>query len=204
MKQIVIQDALRSNPIFTVLDIGCGDVCWFADNVIPQNVTYLGVDISDEIIAQNRRRFATLTFEHLDVFDGSRLPFADLVLCFDVLIHQQTKDSFSILLSRLLAAARLGALVSYLNASRRTVQLCVPESVQEKENDFSDMYSSLAFEPAPVFFHGELAAAVRELSLVSECRAVAQYRRQSIYAISKVSASGPTLRTSLSSSSFGA
>lgn len=71
----------------TLLDASCGDFFWMSQ-VELGDVRYTGVDIVEEMIAENERRHgaATRRFLCLDVTRGA-LPRADLVLCRDCLVH---------------------------------------------------------------------------------------------------------------------
>lgn len=79
---------LRRFDIRSILDAGCGDFHWMRE--IPlDGVTYAGVDVVDEVIAHNRRRYQDpprRVFERMDVARDD-LPDADLVLCRDCLVH---------------------------------------------------------------------------------------------------------------------
>ena len=71
--------------IESVLDIPCGDYNWmqFVDN---RSVDYIGADIVEDLIVENRKKFPNVNFQHLDLA-SSQLPKVDLVIARDVLVH---------------------------------------------------------------------------------------------------------------------
>ena len=89
-----------------VLDVGCGDCEVLSD--VELAASYLGVDISSSIIARNKRRFSDKAFACLDfaaLVDIQKYR-ADVVLCFEVLIHQHRRGEYVRLVANLVAATR--------------------------------------------------------------------------------------------------
>ena len=82
-----LQQLLSDLRITSILDIPCGDFVWIKELDL-SGVLYTGGDIVAEMIAANRRSYATdhLRFEVLDL-TSSPLPKADLVICRDCLVH---------------------------------------------------------------------------------------------------------------------
>lgn len=83
---------LINYQIGTMLDLPCGDFNWMK-RVDLTRVTYLGADILDDLIADNRRRYEAenIHFETLDLLSDG-LPSVDLILCRDCLIHLSYED----------------------------------------------------------------------------------------------------------------
>ena len=83
--------------IKSVLDAGCGDFNWMKhlDVALAQ---YVGIDVVPEIVAANRRAYAsdTRVFLNLDMTSDG-LPQADLILCRDCLVHFSYEDIFAAL-----------------------------------------------------------------------------------------------------------
>ena len=78
-------------------------------------IRLIGLDISEVAVQTNRWDFPGLEF---DKYDLSRDPLprrVDLVLCFDVLIHQTSREQFTQCLNHLLDGIARHALVSYKN-----------------------------------------------------------------------------------------
>jgi hypothetical protein len=71
----------------TLFDAPCGDWFWM-QHVDLSGITYIGADISGELIAENQSRFTApnLGFRHLDI-TSDPLPQSDLMLCRDCLFH---------------------------------------------------------------------------------------------------------------------
>lgn len=83
---------LKSLNCQTLLDIGCGDFNWM--NRVAFNGRYIGIDIVDHVIDQNRRSFPEANRE-FHVFDATTdpLPKADVILCREVLFHLSFTDA---------------------------------------------------------------------------------------------------------------
>ncbi|MBN2573755.1 MAG: class I SAM-dependent methyltransferase [Deltaproteobacteria bacterium] len=81
-----VERFIRSHHVESVVDAGCGD--WsFSAAIDWGGASYLGVDISPQIVQRLKRRFAreAVAFEVGDATES--LPAADLLLCKDVLQH---------------------------------------------------------------------------------------------------------------------
>jgi hypothetical protein len=91
-----------------VLDWGCGDL-WVASGL--DLAHYTGVDLSHSALDLARSRRPDWEFLHATE-DSDRLKEADVVLCFDVLIHQRSREDFMNLLDRITSLARCRLVVS--------------------------------------------------------------------------------------------
>jgi hypothetical protein len=82
----------RKLGIASLLDLPCGDWTWMAD-VDLTGLRYIGGDLLEEVIEQNRRRHRgpDREFVRLDL-TSSLLPPADLLLCRDCLVHLSFED----------------------------------------------------------------------------------------------------------------
>lgn len=85
---------LKKYDITGLVDIGCGECNWMS-RVFPEIGTYLGIDVVDEIIAKNTKKYATGNIK----FDSQEFPYwmANLystqyqaVLFADMLVHLPT------------------------------------------------------------------------------------------------------------------
>ncbi len=78
---------LRYLKIKSLLDAPCGDFNWM-NEVDLGEVTYIGGDIVEEVVARNRERYARpdRQFQVVDLINDD-LPAADAVMCRDCLIH---------------------------------------------------------------------------------------------------------------------
>ncbi len=81
-----LPELVRVYGVETILDIPCGDFNWMRH--VDLLVRYIGADIVDDLIRQNREAYADdrRAFEVLDL-TRDMLPRADLVLCRDCLFH---------------------------------------------------------------------------------------------------------------------
>ena len=87
----------------TVLDIGCGDIEVTRDLALTG--AYTGIDISPYVIERNRALRPDWEFRQGDFVAMAREEAlqADLVLCFDVLIHQHDRETYRAFLRSLIA-----------------------------------------------------------------------------------------------------
>jgi len=87
----------HAGKIDDVLDVGCGDLSFWEDR---DCFKYLGIDISETIIKQNRSRRPTWQFKA----QGAEVlldAHARIVLCMDVLFHIMDDDAFTRILQNL-------------------------------------------------------------------------------------------------------
>jgi 2-polyprenyl-3-methyl-5-hydroxy-6-metoxy-1,4-benzoquinol methylase len=83
---------LRELHVAVLLDAPCGDFNWMQS--VAENVhSYIGIDIVDELIASNQKRYASnrVQFVCADL-TADTLPKADLILCRDCLVHFSFDD----------------------------------------------------------------------------------------------------------------
>jgi SAM-dependent methyltransferase len=155
LKGELIRSTIESYGITSVLDIGCGDLATLETLDIDH---YVGLDISDVIIERNRTFRPEWQFICADLTGAYQPSPADLVLCFDVLIHQKTRQAYEAVLSKALSAAQRVALISG--------------------------YSHPA-HGSKVFFHEPIAASLERLSPQSTITRVAEYRATDVFRIVK-------------------
>lgn len=149
MKQAWVAAFVAGEPVECMIDFGCGDAEWIASVAMPD---YVGVDASHEVVARNRvrhpgRRFIAADLRHSGV-QGSHS------LCFDVLIHQPTRERYRQLVGAVLASTRRGGLINGFDAEPTLV---------------SDI----------VFYHEPLADTLRHFDVA--LRPVGQYRDTTVY-----------------------
>jgi 2-polyprenyl-3-methyl-5-hydroxy-6-metoxy-1,4-benzoquinol methylase len=123
-----------------LLDVGCGDL-----EITKQlNLSkYTGVDISDEVLIQAEESFQNGEFYH-SVRDKDKITNSDTVLCLDVLIHQQSKESYENLIKLLIEKTNKRLIVSGYRKSPDKSHMCfyyedVVASL-EKENVFKYIF----------------------------------------------------------------
>jgi hypothetical protein len=82
---------LNRHNIKSVLDLPCGDFSWMSTTNIEKEVDYIGADIVEEMISQNRLKYPSVDFRVLDL-TTDRLPKVDLLFCRDCLLHLSLED----------------------------------------------------------------------------------------------------------------
>ena len=78
----------------SILDLGCGDFTWMSQIILKQR--YIGADIVEAVIEENRRKFPNHEFLHLDG-SADNIPSTDAVLCREVLFHLSLADIHRVL-----------------------------------------------------------------------------------------------------------
>jgi len=87
-----LPELFKKFEIKSILDLPCGDYNWMK-TVDLSGIDYIGGDLVPEIIKDNRIKYPEVNFIELDLIDGE-LPFADLVLIRDCLVHFPNKLVF--------------------------------------------------------------------------------------------------------------
>jgi hypothetical protein len=193
-KNDLIHAVVRGEGIRTLFDIGCGDLCWLDDH-IARSCSYVGYDISEVVVARNA---ATCPYARFIVHDITAAPIgstADLVVSFDVLIHQIERKKFTAALTNILSAIGKVGLISYRTPPLAGGQFPPTASVDPatahpslvaKEEKFIRMVNEELPADRPKMetaFHGPLADLIRGLDDNFEARSIGEYRNQTIYDI---------------------
>lgn len=107
LKQLLL---LRNIPIgeVSVLDFGCGDLEVLRELEIEN---YTGVDVSEEAIQRASRSRPDWTFVHGSILEAEVDP-ADVVLCFEVVIHCPSPTEFEALIHRICSKAKKRVIIS--------------------------------------------------------------------------------------------
>lgn len=89
-----LTDLCRDFGVRSLLDLPCGDFNWMRWTDL-DGIDYTGGDIVSEIVKGNQQKYgsASRRFLHLDMVRDS-LPFADVILCRDGLVHLSFADIF--------------------------------------------------------------------------------------------------------------
>jgi SAM-dependent methyltransferase len=103
----------------SILDVGCGDIEVTKD--LPFSGEYTGIDLSPSIVARNRMLQPAWNFIEGDFLDIVRRDglVADLVICFDVLIHQHDYETYRAFVRELVKATRKVAIINGFEQPRR-------------------------------------------------------------------------------------
>ena len=193
-KAYLLQNVLRKNRIESIVDVGCGDMCWLRTDRLSAGtfggIRFVGLDISEVAVQMNRQRFPALEFE---IHDLSRKPLpeqVDLLLCFDVLIHQTSREQFTRCLNHLLDGIVRHALVSYKNPSRpgTAIKPCFDGFDPAVEATFRQSLAELRKKEqhptGTTAFFGNLPELISELSNRHRVTHVGDYNFQSVYEVS--------------------
>lgn len=133
----------------SVLDAPFGDMFWMA-GIAGQLPQYVGIDIIEPLIAQNRLRYPHLDF-HVGDVTRDRLPDADLIVCRDCLNHFAFDEVWATLRNFARTSARYVLLTSFT----------APRANRQIENGG---WRPLNFQLAPFDLPGPL------LSVSEDCR----------------------------------
>lgn len=136
----------------SILDIGCGDMEVIRDFQLNQ---YTGLDLSPVAIARGREIFPSGRFE---LGLPPNIPPAEIVLCFEVLIHQESREHYDQLISYA-ASHTQGALII---------------SGYERETD------SIRLNPM-VFFHEPLSRSLKNTGRFTNIEKIGAHTDVTIY-----------------------
>jgi SAM-dependent methyltransferase len=192
IKQRLIRDVVAKHRIRSILDIGCGDLCWLREDLI-EGVAYCGCDISDVIVERNRARFPQLDFLLHDVASAPLRHTAELIVCFDVLIHQIELEAFRRALRHVLAAVSHIGLISYLTPGGASAPVMpdAPAEVLLEEAELMRLLQDPGFPRAQTAFHGDLIQQIGRIAPDVGARAVGAYPAQTIYEVTRESGCPP-------------
>lgn len=122
------KESIRQLPIIfeqygikTVLDLSCGDFNWMR-HVDLSNVTYLGTDIVDELIASNNEKYAkeNVSFKVLDLINDP-IPKHDLLILRDTLFHFTNEDVIKALTNIKNSESTYLFTTSYIHSSKNSI-----------------------------------------------------------------------------------
>jgi SAM-dependent methyltransferase len=184
LKQRLIEATIAQHGVRSVLDIGCGDMYWMPAQP-GAGVAYTGVDISDVIVARNRERFPRAEFVLHDIVAAPLQRSADLVVCFDVLIHQLDAGQFQAALRNVLATIRTTGLISYItpDGAGAPPPPGTPAQVLRDEARLVEFLETAEFPRAPTAFHGALPEHIAQLLPQAAVGIAGHYPAQTIYEI---------------------
>jgi SAM-dependent methyltransferase len=93
----LLANLIKQRGIKSVLDLGCGDLCWM-QHVLPGIYMYLGVDVVQDVIDKNRVVFDSEDVQFLcDDITRVHIPDFDLILCRDAICHMTYEDAFRLI-----------------------------------------------------------------------------------------------------------
>ena len=85
---------IDDNHINSILDMPCGDFLWLHEIIKDKNIHYVGVDIVDELIEANKKKYQNKNFSFIndDIVNFNTSKKFDLILIRDLFIHIQNSD----------------------------------------------------------------------------------------------------------------
>ncbi len=192
-KNRLVKAVIKQVGISSVVDIGCGDLCWL-DREVLESCSYVGLDISAVAIERAKALYPALQFSVYDVTTQPLNIRGDLVVSFDVLIHQIEPHLFRLALGNILAAIGRIGLVSYVTPPMSDGRFPPPASLDpassssaelERERAFCQMTEGLPqnLPRAQTAFHQPLPLAVATLRDDLDVSVAGCYRYQTVYAI---------------------
>jgi hypothetical protein len=198
-KNLLIRQVIAEFQVQTILDIGCGDMCWM-DEEIAAVCQYQGYDIAEVIVARNRIAYPALEFAIHDIVTSPIGRIGDLVVCFDLLIHQIDEAGFRAALTHTLAAIGRVGLLSYLAPPLPDGSFPPPEEPHAlnadslmlmREAQYQEILKEmrtrkiLPVPTADTAFHGVLANRIAELHPDLEVSTAGSYRNHTVYSVKR-------------------
>jgi hypothetical protein len=143
---------LQDLNVKTLLDAPCGDFNWMRHTNL-KGIKYIGADVVPDITARNREMYASdeRTFLTLDI-TKDKIPYVDVILCRDCLIHLSFKD--------------IHAALSNFKSSKSTYLLCTTHiKVEENQDAATGGWRSLNLQLPPFNFPEPLKLLTEDLEL---------------------------------------
>ena len=90
----IFSKIIDDKQINSVLDMPCGDFLWFHEIIKDKNIHYVGIDIVDELIEANKKKYQNKNFNFIndDIVNFNTRDKYDLILIRDLFIHIQNSD----------------------------------------------------------------------------------------------------------------
>jgi SAM-dependent methyltransferase len=197
-KAHILSKMLSAYSIASIADIGCGDMCWLQTELLQEDalsgIDFQGIDISQVVIDRNAKLFPGFKFLKSDISKEMIENPVDLVLCFDVLIHQTSQRQFEAALKNTLAAVKSYGLISYHNPDKPDKPVLPGgfDQVLHHEDDFQHKLSVLrsSEEGKEVGFgvtnnFGNLIDFVRRIDESLQVEKIGDYRFQTLYLLTR-------------------
>ena len=94
-----IDNFIINYEIKSILDMPCGDFLWLNEIIKEKKINYLGIDIVDELITENRQNYKNrnTSFDCYDIINYIPSKKFDLILIRDLFIHLKNSDIHKII-----------------------------------------------------------------------------------------------------------
>lgn len=119
----MLSQLMRRVGVKRFVDAPCGDFAWM-QHVDLDGIDYIGIDIIDEIIANNNSRFAKSgrVFQVADL-TNDKLPAGDLIMCRDLILHLPEVNIIQLLRNFADSDFKWILISSYLNVENRDIPI---------------------------------------------------------------------------------
>jgi len=186
-KKRLVSSALETLGADSIIDIGCGDLCWLEKDLV-NRYAYTGLDISSVVIEKNKASWPNVKLVVHNIVDQGLLYSADLVVCFDVLIHQENYADFVNALNNTLNAARIGALISYKKSPAEDVEDGSDRDLEGDGGQLEQHFQSMRNKIGKVAgmkatYHGDISLEIQKLRPNAQVTKVDSYRAQNVFLV---------------------
>lgn len=82
---------LEKHNVESMIDAPCGNYSWMSSTALPSIKKYIGGDIVNFLIEENKKNYPDVSFEVLDL-TCNKIPEVDLLFCRDCLLHLSFSD----------------------------------------------------------------------------------------------------------------
>ena len=108
---------IKEYKIKSILDMPCGDFLWINEIIKNKNIEYLGIDIVNDLIENNKKKYVNskINFECQDIVSFKTPKSFDLIIIRDLFIHLDNEDIKNILVNLKQFNFKYIALNSYEN-----------------------------------------------------------------------------------------
>ena len=140
---------IDEKKINSILDMPCGDFLWLYEIIKKKNIDYIGVDIVEELIEANKKKYLDKNFNFIndDIVNFNTSNKFDLILIRDLFIHIPNSDIKKILQNIKKIDFKYVALNSYNNkinedvvvGKHRKINLLIePFNLKQPLENFND------------------------------------------------------------------
>lgn len=112
---------IKKHNITSMIDAPCGDHSWMSLVEFPEDFKYIGGDIVNFMIDENRSKYPDKEFVYLDITQTA-LPDVDLLFCRDCLFHFSLEDIDRAFDNIATSNVKYIMLTSYYNGTTRDIQ----------------------------------------------------------------------------------
>ena len=117
-----LRSFFNEHDIKTVVDLGCGDFQCGPTIYRNLNIDYMGFDITESVVKDNKANHPDFRFFHLDFFtEKAQLPSADVCILKDVLQHWPV--------------AHINAFLTYLTVSKKYKYILITNCAYQKQHN---------------------------------------------------------------------